>query len=350
MSGVRRRKKPAPSSLFGPEINSLAPQQANSLPPLHEYSSPVTSGATHAALSNRRGLPVQAKVLVADDTTNTGAVVRLVEVQFGDAMRSYKVYRQESLVRPFFRLFSVNDILAMTITLTFFLSCVVSISADHQDHLPEWLQRAAANSDAVHARSQLEKTASMRVRLAVGCVGLAFLAFRFVCAYRRVYVEEVLAIRGVGLQLTTFGVFDQVRERRFIDLKMIRSMVIHDAFFRYQPLFFLSSSIENSPRRLVYFNHTLPRLEVLRKVLVGVRSILYGEEDSGPTLAELEELYGSRNESGETDDDNTSKGEDSGGEDASASLRDIDAHLSAPEDLEECVEGRSGSFPGSSGK
>ncbi|GET86144.1 hypothetical protein, conserved [Leishmania tarentolae] len=108
-------------------------------------------------------------------------------------------------------------------------------------------------------------------------------------ALRRVYVEEVLIMRGVGLQFSAYGIFNTLRYRRFVDLLMLRSLVIHDSFFRYQPMFFLSSSVENKAERIVYFPDTLPRLAVLRPVLNGIRAVLYGELEEGPSLAELEE-------------------------------------------------------------
>ncbi|KAG5498504.1 hypothetical protein JKF63_02790 [Porcisia hertigi] len=107
-------------------------------------------------------------------------------------------------------------------------------------------------------------------------------------ALNRVYVEEVLVMRGVGLQFSAYGIFNTLRYRHFVDLLMLRSLVIHDAFFRYQPIFFLSSSVENKATRVVFFPDTLPRLAVLRPVLNGIRSVLYGEPDEGMSLAELE--------------------------------------------------------------
>ncbi|KAG5506873.1 hypothetical protein JIQ42_07589 [Leishmania sp. Namibia] len=110
-------------------------------------------------------------------------------------------------------------------------------------------------------------------------------------ALSRVYVEEVLVMRGVGLQFSAYGIFNTLRYRRFVDLLMLRSLVIHDAFFRYQPIFFLSSSVENKAERVVYFPETLPRLAVLRPILNGIRGVLYGEPEDGLSLAEMEERW-----------------------------------------------------------
>ncbi|CAG9569313.1 conserved hypothetical protein [Leishmania major strain Friedlin] len=114
---------------------------------------------------------------------------------------------------------------------------------------------------------------------------------RLSCALSRVYVEEVLVMRGVGLQFSAYGIFNTLRYRHFVDLLMLRSLVIHDAFFRYQPMFFLSSSVENKAERIVYFPDTLPRLAVLRPALNGIRGVLYGEPEEGPSLGELEERW-----------------------------------------------------------
>ncbi|CAJ1014108.1 GPI-GlcNAc transferase complex, PIG-H component, putative [Leishmania lindenbergi] len=110
-------------------------------------------------------------------------------------------------------------------------------------------------------------------------------------ALSRVYVEEVLVMRGVGMQFSAYGIFNTLRYRHFVDLLMLRSLIIHDAFFRYQPIFFLSSSVENKAERIVYFPDTLPRLAVLRPVLNGIRGVLYGEPEEGPSLAELEDQW-----------------------------------------------------------
>lgn len=145
---------------------------------------------------------------------------------------------------------------------------------------------AASYTQATHAASL-----DISVTFALLFLSVLLLAKRLSAALTRAYIEEVLVMRGVGLQFSSYGVFNTLRYRMFVDLQMLRSLVIHDAFFRYQPIFYLSSSVENKPDRVVYFPDTLPRLAVLRPVLNGIRAVLYGEQEEGPSLAELEERW-----------------------------------------------------------
>lgn len=124
------------------------------------------------------------------------------------------------------------------------------------------------------------------------CLLLPFLLWTCVRAGRALmgtYIEEVVAMEGLGLQFNSYNIFNQVKSTYFVDLTLIRTIIIHDAFFRLQPIFFLSASVESAPRRAVFFASTLPRLEVLLPVLRGVRSVLYGEAELGKSMAELEE-------------------------------------------------------------
>lgn len=122
-------------------------------------------------------------------------------------------------------------------------------------------------------------------------------------AFTRIYIEEVVVVGGVGLQLLSYGIFNTVKSSTFVDASMVRSLVIHDAFFRFQPIFFLSASVENLPQRLVFFSNTLPRLEVLLIVLRGLRAVLYGEPEVGPSLAEMEDAMANAHKDSSEDDD-----------------------------------------------
>lgn len=151
----------------------------------------------------------------------------------------------------------------------------------------------AHSTGVASSYSQPTHSASLdtSVTFALLFFSVLLLAKRLSSAVTRVYVEEVLVMRGVGLQFSSYGIFNTLRYKVFVDLQMLRSLVIHDAFFRYQPLFYLSSSVENRAERMVYFPDTLPRLAVLRVVLNGIRGVLYGEPEEGPSLAELEERW-----------------------------------------------------------
>lgn len=102
------------------------------------------------------------------------------------------------------------------------------------------------------------------------------------------YIEEVIVVAGVGIYITSYGLWNNVRHTSFMDACLLRSLVIHDAFFRYQPIFFLSATVESWPSRVVFFPHTLPRLDILLPVLRGMRAVLFGEAETGLSLAEME--------------------------------------------------------------
>lgn len=118
--------------------------------------------------------------------------------------------------------------------------------------------------------------------------GLGIPLFHLQQRWRRTYVEEVVAIANAGFQLTSYGLFNTVQHTQFIDLTVLRSLLIHDGYFRLQAIFFLSASVENTAERLVLFPQTLPRLEVLIPVLRGMRAVLFGEPEFGPSLAQIE--------------------------------------------------------------
>jgi hypothetical protein len=100
--------------------------------------------------------------------------------------------------------------------------------------------------------------------------------------------QEVVAMRGVGVQVTNYSVTGAVVSRKFIDKDLIRSVFIHEGYFRHQAVFFLGIVVENEDRITVLFDETLPLLPVLRIVLCGIHHVLYQENDSqGPSLAEL---------------------------------------------------------------
>lgn len=239
-----------------------------------------TSGAPaffpSAAPSGGKDVEPEEKVLVERHITNSGATVRVVRVDYSSGMRAYRITQASYLsdgadVPALLRLVSVNDLLLISIIVSCLLPYVLPVSG--------WVHQAA------HAGALDDWISSGKLLLVVLTL-LAVLLARLLRAYRRVYMEEVIAIRGVGLQMRTYGIFGQVKAEVFVSRSMIRSLVIHDAFFRFQPIFFLSASVENQAERLVFFDETLPRLEVLQPVLRGLRHILYGEDELSPSLAE----------------------------------------------------------------
>eukprot|EP00796_Vickermania_ingenoplastis_P011397 gene11397-7902_t len=280
-----------------------------------------------AAASEARGGEVPP--LLPPHITNTGVVVQLRQIQYSHGFRCYRLERQSSqgenagpdgnyrnwwdddtkqrplarrdvgadtalldtsqwAVKPASartvsaRLFNMNDLFVLAVIFTIILQ-------------PLWLSRGGGDTKAgwadTGAPHHLPRNLSSWRLLVLLMVspGIVIPLFRMFNAFTSVYIEEVVVVAGVGLQLTSYGIFNTVRSSTFVDLSMIRSLVIHDAFFRYQPIFFLSASVENQPQRLIFFPHTLPRLEVLLPVLRGVRAVLYGEPETGLSLAQMEE-------------------------------------------------------------
>ncbi|EPY37563.1 phosphatidylinositol glycan, class H, partial [Angomonas deanei] len=164
-------------------------------------------------------------------------------------MRSYRLYRVGQMGtiadnKAILHLMGPNDVFLLFLGVLFgFL-----LTPAFREGTPHWV-----SEDAKLADSETSPTKSwLKIGVVVVCFGLFIL--RMLLTFQRVYVEEVLAIRGVGIQIVSYGVFNNVKRIKFIDWKMIRSLVIHDSFFRYRPIFFLSSSIENESERLVYFD------------------------------------------------------------------------------------------------
>lgn len=109
---------------------------------------------------------------------------------------------------------------------------------------------------------------------------------------KRIYSEEVLVIRDVGMQLTTRNCRGDVVKRKFLDQSRIRTIFIHEAFFRQQVIFYLGVLVDNEEKVTVLFEETVPRLNVLRPILCGLRAVLFQESEEGPTLGELERSAG----------------------------------------------------------
>lgn len=300
------------------------------------YSSPNSKGAapgvtpfpTRVSVSDGKGLGMSEVTLMKKQSTNTRAVIDVALLNYSEAMRGYRVYKHNRSAHPWLRLFSTNDMILLAMAVSFFLSCLVSLdrstttisdppAAKVQRH--RWFNAVTSptNHEVARIRAQLEESFFFKVRLVVFVLCTLLAVLRFVFALRKVFVEEVIAIRGVGLQLTDYDVFGRIKRRTFIDAKLIRSLVIHDAFFRYQPIFFLSSSIENQSQRVVFFAETLPRLAVLQVVLRGLRHVLYGEEEEGPSLSEIQSMQSSSQQQPVASDEDTYTRSDDSGVEAS---------------------------------
>ena len=115
-----------------------------------------------------------------------------------------------------------------------------------------------------------------------------FLAVKIPLRVRQVAEEEVLIIQGVGVQVTTRNFLGAVVSQRFTDVSLIRSIFIHEGFFRHRVVFFLAILVENRSDLEVLFEHSLPRLAALRPMLNGIRAVLYpSKKEFGPSLADI---------------------------------------------------------------
>ncbi|KEG07844.1 phosphatidylinositol glycan, class H [Trypanosoma grayi] len=235
---------------------------------------------------------VPQKLLVANHVTSTNAVVDAYQTDYSETVRSYRVCRRDPLgphTPPFLRFLSPNDMML--------LALLVALSVPSLPLLMDrlwmggWMPFQAIgdindfDGDVLLVR---EAAASLSPRLILLLVCFIVSVCRLVVGVRRVHTEEVTAIRGLGMQITSYGAFGGIRAQRFVELRLIRSLIIHDAFFRCQAIFFLSATVENEATRLVLFEETLPRLAVLQRFLCGLRQILYEEPEEGATLGEME--------------------------------------------------------------
>eukprot|EP00744_Colponema_vietnamica_P002865 GILI01004456.1.p1 GENE.GILI01004456.1~~GILI01004456.1.p1 ORF type:complete len:344 (-),score=41.27 GILI01004456.1:37-1068(-) len=121
-----------------------------------------------------------------------------------------------------------------------------------------------------------------------------FVAVKVPLRMRQIAEEEILVIQGVGIQVTIRNFLGTVVSQRFIDASLIRSIFIHEGFFRHRVIFFLAVLIENRSDLEVLFQESLPRLAALRPILSGIRTVLYpSKKEFGPSLADLASGKGS---------------------------------------------------------
>lgn len=114
---------------------------------------------------------------------------------------------------------------------------------------------------------------------------------------RHVFMQRVVVVSGVGMQLTTFNYMGSVVQQRFLDVNRIHSVVIHEAFLRQRIVFYLAVIVDNEADVTVLFEEMVPRLTLLRPLLCGIRSVLFEEPEEGATLGELEEQAANANAS-----------------------------------------------------
>jgi hypothetical protein len=118
---------------------------------------------------------------------------------------------------------------------------------------------------------------------------VSLVCLRMCLRARHVYMQRVVVVSGVGMQLTTFNYLGRVVQQRFLDVNRIHSVVIHEAFLRQRVVYYLAVLLDNEADVTVLFEEMVPRLALLRPLLCGIRSVLYQESEEGATLGELED-------------------------------------------------------------
>lgn len=121
-------------------------------------------------------------------------------------------------------------------------------------------------------------------------VMLSVVCLRLTLRLRSAQSDEVLVLGGIGLQTTVRDGLGRVLSRRFVETDAIRSVFIHEAFYRQTVIFYLGALVDDEKHVMLLLPTTVPRLALLQRVLCGIRGALYQEADEGLTMAELEKL------------------------------------------------------------
>ncbi|KAJ8331466.1 hypothetical protein QVD99_001737 [Batrachochytrium dendrobatidis] len=103
---------------------------------------------------------------------------------------------------------------------------------------------------------------------------LLLVVFRIILKISQVTSESVLVFRDMGIQLQTrfWGGFRSTT--RFIPASKILSVIINEGITLWQVKFYLAIVIEGENEMTVAFSRTLPRLHILERVYVNIRSTL----------------------------------------------------------------------------
>jgi len=203
----------------------------------------------------------------------------------GAATRTYEV------TAPVPPLLTWLDMLLAAFTFVFQIAFAGLGRAGHIDparHFPHWFSALTAA-----IAPQLSPAAFLLLAVIAGRVARAWAG--------TVPIESVTAIRGVGLQISTrpgrqWGASSPRSTsgigagtvRRVIDVNSIDALVIHESYYRHRCVYFLAVVVRDEPKSVVLFADTLPRLEALRVVLRGLRHVLYGSPEHGPTLGQAD--------------------------------------------------------------
>ncbi len=105
----------------------------------------------------------------------------------------------------------------------------------------------------------------------------AILLLAGVCAvlYRGYEEESILVIKGLGVQVTSSSRFYFGSTSKFFPTRIVRDMIINEAFIWFQVRFYLALIIEGSTSLTVVFPQLLPRRKIVETVYQKARDCLY---------------------------------------------------------------------------
>lgn len=222
--------------------------------------------------------PQPSQLLLSNQPTCTGCRVDLHVQPWSSGVRTYTVSVRDAVLVP------LSDMVLAAFGLLFLLPQL----------------RDSASNLSIGGGAALPPAPASTWQFSIGQVGtaavgwtacgvlLSFVLFRIALRLFQSKEESVCAINGVGLQFHRKNVLGRMVATRFVDHSSIRALVIHEGYYRHQAIFYLAIVVEGEEDVLVVFEETLPRVNVLKKVLRGLRCVLYGESEEGPSLAEMQ--------------------------------------------------------------
>jgi hypothetical protein len=96
--------------------------------------------------------------------------------------------------------------------------------------------------------------------------------------YIYIYVESLLVIRDLGIQVKTVYMTG-IERSRFIEQSKIADIIINEGVTMQQVVFYIAIIVKDQKKMALVFEHFLPRLQLLLQVYRGARAIIYGESE-----------------------------------------------------------------------
>lgn len=136
-------------------------------------------------------------------------------------------------------------------------------------------------------------TASERPSIGCAVIKLSLIALAVWMGYQQHYVmacvigaialairlrrsESIIALQKLGLQIEQYGHTMWLSDStRFFPLGNIRGVVINEVFHGFSVIFVLQIILEDADKLHVIFPRLLPRLDDLKTVRKGIRSVLF---------------------------------------------------------------------------